>query len=457
MHTSKQTLLSGWGNYPREINNIYRPETDTDIKEILCEKQFRHYLAFGLGRSYGDTALNKNESVLVQTNFNRFLSFDKQTGVLECEAGVSFEEIIKFFIPKGFFLPVTPGTKFVTLGGAIANDVHGKNHHKDGCISDHIIDFQLLLANGEIIRCSRSENADVFWATIGGIGLTGIILTTRLKLIPIETSYVMVDYQKARNLDEALEFFYQADDDYQYSVAWIDCLTGGRSLGRSVLMRGNMALRKDLKNHGKNIDDSLKVMNKRQLNVPFNAPSFVLNQWSIKLFNDVYYASYRDSVQKMVDYNSFFYPLDSLSNWNRMYGKNGFIQFQVAFPPKTSREGLKAVLEKLSQAKSSSFLAVLKSFGKQNNGLLSFPIKGHTLALDLPIKNENTIRLIHQLNELVLKYEGRVYLAKDSLLTPDLFKEMYPKSSEFLTIKQKIDPDWIFSSTMARRIGLMEG
>ncbi|SPF43529.1 FAD binding domain protein [Candidatus Desulfosporosinus infrequens] len=450
----RRAPLSGWGLYPVEDCFIYRPERVQDLVRILSSDQQSSYIPRGLGRSYGDTAQNKGAGVLLNELFNHFLSFDSSNGILECEAGVSLAEINQYLVPKGFFLPVTPGTKFVTVGGAIANDIHGKNHHKDGCFSEHVLDFHLLLADGSIQKCSRDENREIFRATIGGIGLTGFILSARIRMQRVETGYIVVDYRKARNLDEALKLFSEGDNKYQHSVAWIDCLANGGSLGRSVLMRGNHAMRSELP---KDIRDPLRIPDKRKLNVPFAFPSMVLNQLSIALFNKVYYASFTDNTHKIVDYDSFFYPLDAVQNWNRIYGKKGFVQYQVVLPPETSREGLVSLLEKLSKSRRSSFLAVLKSSGSANEGLLSFPYTGHTLALDLPIKDQAVFPFLRELDDIVIKYGGRVYLAKDSEISPELFRQMYPKLNQFQELRQKLDPNQIFSSSMSRRLGITEG
>jgi decaprenylphospho-beta-D-ribofuranose 2-oxidase len=452
MIKSKEMLLAGWGNYPAEVCHVYRPEKVRDIVELLKSNAQPNYISRGLGRSYGDTALNHQSGVLLHTQFARFLHFDQETGILECEAGVSFEEIIEHFLHRGWFLPVTPGTKYVTVGGAIANDVHGKNHHVDGCFSEHVLDFTLLTASGEILHCSREENADVFYATIGGAGLTGIILTARIRLIPVETAYIEVDYIKAKNLKHAFELFAKTNENYQYSVAWIDCLASGKSLGRSVLMLGNHAPKSKVK-----AKDPLCIKKKPKLNVPFHFPSIVLNKASIKAFNFAYYNSYKDEVGKIVDYDSFFYPLDSILNWNRAYGKKGFVQYQAVFPPETAYRGLTKMLERLSRSGRSSFLAVLKSSGEQNKGLLSFPFKGYTLALDIPIHDAGLFPFLREMDELVLEHGGRIYLAKDSEAAPDVFAKMYPTLPQFKAIKQKLDPNNVFSSSQARRLGIVEG
>lgn len=446
----KQTI-AGWGNHPKERAHLFRPEKIKELQDILGSKEYPNYIPRGLGRSYGDTALNKGHGVILQTRLNRFLSFDPQTSILDCEAGVSFEEILEVFMPRGYFLPVTPGTKYVTVGGAIANDVHGKNHHKDGSMADHLLDFTLLTGTGDILQCSREQNSEVFWATIGGIGLTGIILTARIKLVSIDSAYIEVDYKKAGNLVDALELLAATDDQYPYSVAWIDCISTGSSMGRSVLMLGKHAARDRVSG------DPLRVKSKMKLGMPMNIPSFVLNPLSIKAFNFAYYNKFKDQNGVLTDYDSFFYPLDAINDWNRMYGKHGFIQYQVVFPPETSRAGLTKILDKLSRAGRSSFLAVLKSFGERGEGLLSFPRKGYTLALDIPVRGgAQFFSFIEELDRIVLEHDGVIYLAKDSTMSPDTFRQMYPELDKFREIKSQLDPHRLFSSSMARRLHLVE-
>lgn len=443
----RKEKIGGWGNYPLADCFVYRSEKWSDLRELVECQELK--IPRGNGRSYGDTALNDGHSLLLLTKLNRFLSFDSEKGILECEGGAMLEEIIEFFLPKGYFLPVTPGTKYVTIGGAIANDVHGKNHHKAGCISQHILDLKLLTASGEILTCSRNQNKELFWATVGGIGLTGIIISARIQLIRIDSAMIDVDYIKATNLEEAFELFRQHDHEYDYSVAWIDCLATGKSLGRSVLMLGNHSPQSKTK-------PLLQSKSPFKWNIPIELPSSPLNSLTIKGFNHFYYNSFKDGSHKTIDYNSYFYPLDSILNWNRLYGKKGFIQYQVVFPEETSLVGLTEMLKNLSHSKRASFLAVLKSFGTQNEGLLSFPFKGHTLALDFPIKDQTIFPFLKELDELVLRYKGRIYLAKDSVILPATFKAMYPKLEEFKKIKKEVDPKGIFSSSMSRRLGITE-
>lgn len=442
--------LSGWGRFPVERANLYRPERGAEVGRILTTAADPTYISRGLGRSYGDAALNREAGVISHVRLNRFLGFDANTGILECEAGLSFAEIIQVFLPRGYFLPVTPGTKYVTVGGAIASDVHGKNHHRDGTFGRFLVDFRLQIASGEVLVCSPEQNRDVFWATVGGMGLTGAILSARFRLVPVESAYVEADYQKAPDLDAALAAFAGSDEGYRYSMAWIDCLASGRSLGRSVLMRGNDAPRERVRAPDR---DPLAPPAKRALSVPFDAPSALLNRFSIRAFNGLYYSSHRDATGRLVDFDSFFYPLDSVGHWNRLYGKRGFVQYQVAFPPQTAEGGLRALLERLSGTRRASFLAVLKRFGPANEGLLSFPFEGYTLALDLPGAS-GIEEFLRTLDDLVLRYGGRVYLAKDAVLSPESFAAMYPRAQEFVRIKRRLDPEGRISSSLARRIGL---
>ncbi|CAB3395498.1 FAD-binding protein [Kyrpidia spormannii] len=450
-----EVSLSGWGRYPVQRCRVYRPESLRALKEVVVSGEERSVLARGLGRAYGDAALNEGAGVILQTRRNRFLNFDEAAGVLRCEAGVSLAEILDVFVPRGYFLPVTPGTKFVTLGGAIASDVHGKNHHKDGSISNFILDFDLLTADGEIVRCTPRENADLFWATVGGMGLTGVILRASLRLVPISSSYLRVDYFKARNIDEAFEVFEATDEQYQYSVAWIDCLAGGRSLGRSVLMRGNHVPAEALPE--KLRGEPLATGKKGKLVVPFDFPSVTLNYASIRAFNALYYRVSKGTPGVVVHYDPFFYPLDSVLHWNRLYGRRGFLQYQVVFPFETSREGLIALLERLAKDRRSSFLAVLKRFGAEGPGLLSFPRPGYTLALDIPFRDAGLFGFLREMDEWVLRMGGRVYLTKDAELAPEIFEAMYPRLGQFREVKGRIDPENRFSSSLARRLRVVEG
>jgi decaprenylphospho-beta-D-ribofuranose 2-oxidase len=447
-----RSSVSGWGRFPVGETDLYRPERLRSLTAALgCSDSV---LARGLGRSYGDACYNTAGATVLMERLNRFLSFDSATGILECEPGVTFLELLRHFVPRGFFPPVTPGTKFVTLGGALACDVHGKNHHLDGSFSNHVLDFDLLTASGEILPCSRTENPQLFRGTVGGLGLTGVVTRIRLRLRPIETSYVVVDYERAVNLDDALDRLEARDDAYAYSVAWIDCLARGPAVGRSVLMRGNPARPEEVRHAG--VGELLRGGRPQRLRVPLDAPELLLNRSSIRAFNALYYRRYPvDGRGRLVHFEPFFYPLDGIGDWNRLYGRRGFVQYQLLLPPAEARAGLLEALEVLSASGAPSFLAVLKRFGAvEESGLLSFPRPGFTLALDLPWRGEPTETLLDKLDRMVLAKGGRVYLAKDARLGPERVADMYPDLNAWREIKATIDPESRFSSDLSRRTGL---
>ena len=448
----KTMRLSGWGNHPTQECRVARPERQRDLRELVYGQAASPTLiSRGLGRSYGDSALNA-QGVILHERLNRVLAFDGQSGILECEAGVSLAEIIDTFLPRGYFPYVTPGTKFVTVGGAIASDVHGKNHHKEGSFGNFVLGFKLLTASGLVLNCSADENPDVFWATIGGMGLTGAILSATIKLRPVPSAYIAVHTHRASDLDSALDQFESGDEEFLYSVAWIDCLASGGSLGRSVLMRGNHAAATDLPSHAR--DNPLVAPSKASKSVPFNFPSAVLNPLSVRAFNKVYYTMHSDGRQ-VVPYEPFFYPLDSIRHWNRLYGKRGFIQYQAFFPRTSSRRGLVELLEQVSASGRASFLAVLKSCGAADPALLTYLEPGHTLALDLPWSSDLP-NLIQSLDKTLLRHNGRLYLAKDACMNKEMFAEMYPNLGRFREIKSQLDPRCRFVSSQAIRVGIVD-
>lgn len=450
MITAANKTLSGWGRYQPEHCTLFRPERNAELAALLASDRGRPWIARGLGRSYGDTAVNSRGAVIDMSRLNRMLAFDAAAGTLECEGGVSLAEILDAFVPRGFFLPVTPGTKYVTVAGAIANDVHGKNHHCDGTFSQFVDSITLWTPARGTIICSAHENSDVFWATVGGVGLTGIILKARLRLRPVESAYVRVDYQRCAHLDEALEAMAASDEDYMYSVAWVDCLASGRSLGRSVLMRGNPAPADTLP--ASLAQTPYRLPRRRQLAVPVDFPGFTLNKYSVKAFNTLFYAVNRNADSVLVDYDKYFYPLDSIRQWNRMYGRHGFIQYQAAFPYE-GRRGLVQLLERLAAAGRASFLAVLKCFGDAGPGLLSYPMPGYTLALDLP-NSAGVNEFARTLDAILLEHGGRLYLAKDALASSDAIAAMYPKLPAFRDMRAQLDPDGALESAMSRRLQL---
>jgi decaprenylphospho-beta-D-ribofuranose 2-oxidase len=359
--------------------------------------------------------------------------------------------LIDVFLPRGFFPPVTPGTRFVTLGGSLAADVHGKNHHRDSSLASHVTNFDLMIASGEVMRCSREENSALFWATIGGMGLTGVILELELRMRRVESAYLDGETIRAGNIDAAIEAFERTDAQYGYSVAWIDCSSSKAALGRSVLNVGNFAT---LDRLPRNLaQDPLITRPRLSPFVPFDLPGFVLNSLTLRAFNAAVYAFQRDkAAHTFFDWDSFFYPLDSIRNWNRIYGKRGFVQYQCVWPPDESRAGLVEVLEAISRSGRGSFIAVLKKFGAQD-GLLSFPMPGYTLALDFAV-NDGLLEFLDSIDAMVLKRGGRVYLAKDARMSAETFRAMYPNLATWQAAKAIADPDNRFSSSLSRRLGM---
>jgi FAD/FMN-containing dehydrogenase len=406
-------------------------------------------LAHGQGRSYGDAALVSDGVLLLTQRLDRVIAFDEETGLLTAEAGMTLEQVLESFVPKGWFPPVTPGTKFVSLGGCVAADVHGKNHHRDGTFGAYVRELKMVLADGSRRVCSPREDALLFWATVGGMGLTGIIIEVTLQLIPIESAHVAVQHHQATDLDASLRLLEDSATDDRYTVAWIDCLAGGRELGRSVLMRGHHATRAELPAH---VERPLQLKPQGQRNLPFDFPNWVLNPLAMTAFNKLYY--WRQGARKrpfVTTCESFFYPLDMIGNWNRMYGKRGFVQYQCVFPTRTARRGLQSLLERLAASRRASFLAVLKRFGPEGPGLLSFPIEGYTLSLDLPL-DPALFPFLDQLDLIVLQHGGRVYLAKDARLKAETFRAMYARLPEWKRVKASVDPLNRFTSDLARRL-----
>jgi len=433
--------LSGWGNFPTEVCRTYRETQARELAALVCDVAERRLIPRGLGRSYGDAALNR-EGVVDVSGRDRLIAFDETNGMLECEAGVSLACIVATFLPRGWFLPVTPGTKFVTVGGAIAADVHGKNHHVDGTLGNFVHELELLTADGSVLRCSRERNREAFCATLGGMGLTGIILSAKLTLRRVQSAYVRQTTIKCANLDVALERLEQSNDDYRYSVGWIDCLASGGSLGRTVLMLANEAA-----GHG------MRVTARAQLGMPFNLPSSAFNLRTVTAFNAAYYRRQREGEQ-LIDYYRYFYPLDAIRSWNRMYGRRGFIQYQALVPLGTARGALVELLEAVSQAGLASFLAVLKRSGNAGEGILSFPFPGYTLALDIPNRGDATRHLARTLDRILLRHGGRIYLAKDAVTDAETFAAMYPSLPSFRSAKGRLDPAGRFSSSLSRRVGI---
>lgn len=429
-------IYESWGRYPKLNSKAKRIFWRT---ENLPSDYGTSMLPFGRGRSYGDCCLN-DEGLLIDTSrLDHFIEFDNTNGILRCEAGVTLDQILRLIVPQGWFIPVTPGTKYVTVGGAIANDVHGKNHHYAGTFGRHVLSFELLRSSGDRIICSPDNNAELFKATISGMGLTGLILWAEIRLKRINNPFICMETLRFKNLDDFFDVAEQSEQGYEYTVAWVDCLSKGRHLGKGLFMRGN---------HATALTSAGILPKSRNVSIPFDFPEVILNKATIKLFNFLYY--HRQSSERkehLTYYDPFFYPLDFIQQWNRMYGKDGFLQYQCVVPYQDHRT-IHSIMTYISKSGMGSFLTVLKTFGDiQSPGMLSFPRKGVTLALDFPYRGSKTLDLLDRLDEIVRDNGGAVYPAKDARMSPESFYRFFPRWEEF---SKFIDPN--FSSTLWRRV-----
>lgn len=430
--------LNSWGMYPKIENRVFKFSSEKSLESIIKDNE--NLIAYGNGRSYGDSALSKN--IIEVKPYNYFMAFDENSGLLHVQAGVLLSEILESFVPRGWFLKVTPGTKLITIGGAIASDVHGKNHHVEGCFSECVESFKIMLADGEVVECSKEQRADLFNATCGGMGLTGVIVEAKIYLKKINSKYISQTTIKTKNLKETFDAFEEYSSS-PYSVAWIDCLAKDNEIGKCLLMVGDF---KD--------DGDLSYQKKSKISIPFNFPSFALNNYTVRAFNWLYYGKVRQRITtQKVDIDTFFYPLDAIENWNRIYGKGGFTQYQCILPKEMSYEGLKEVLRTISDSGKGSFLAVLKLYGKENENYLSFPIEGYSLALDFKIE-DGLFDLLEELDKIVLKYKGRIYLTKDVNVKKETFEQGYPHIEKFRAFRKENKMDEKFQSLQSKRVGI---
>jgi len=409
--------FESWGRYPQYPAHLHGLHWQSDFPQ-LAPKLTAPALAVGMGRTYGDGCLLAGGNLLVTTGMDRIIAFDAATGLLTAESGITLAQILDFAVPRGFFLPVTPGTKYVTLGGAIANDIHGKNHHVAGTFGCHVPSFELMRSDGARILCSPTQNPQLYAATIGGLGLTGVISWAQLQLRPIVSR--MIDYEgiQFHGIDEFLALTQQYKSS-EYTVSWVDVTSTGRNFIRGVFMAGDHSA----------TPAPLKPSPEPKLLFPFEAPGFALNHYTVAAFNALYFhKQFVKHQEKLQDYEPFFYPLDSILHWNRMYGRAGLVQFQYAIPWEHAREATVEILREVAKSGLASFLAVLKAFGdRPSPGLLSFPQPGITLALDFPIKEGKTLPLVHRLAEMTFNFGGRLYPAKDAAMTPQQFQIFYPQ------------------------------
>lgn len=431
------TRYESWGRFPKAAHDVVRVLwRDT----LLPAPDGRSMLPFGNGRSYGDCCLNDRGILLDTHGLDRFIAFDEAAGVLRCEAGMLLSEILELIVPRGWFLPVTPGTKFVTIGGAVANDVHGKNHHRAGTFGRHVRCLELLRSDGTRLLCSSSDNAEWFRATIGGLGLTGLITWVELQLKAIPGPMIEQEVVRYARLGDFFRLSREADSIHEYTVAWVDCTATGDSLGRGLFIAGNAA---------GGAGDEANAKSTARLSVPFDPPFALINGPSLRLFNALYYRRHRqERTRSRVHYSAFFYPLDSIGAWNRLYGSKGMLQYQCVVPHKDAEAAVAGILREISRAGTGSFLAVLKVFGDlESPALLSFPRPGATLALDFPNHGKQTFDLLDRLDSITMGAGGAIYPAKDARMSPETFQRSFPRWRE---LEAFIDPQ--FSSSFWRRV-----
>jgi decaprenylphospho-beta-D-ribofuranose 2-oxidase len=444
-------LLAGWGGTAPTRARLVTPLDDSDVSRLLDDAPPRGAIARGLGRSYGDAAQNAGGMVLDATALAGIKSVDLERGLVTAGAGTSLDSLMRWLIPRGWFVPVTPGTRFVTVGGAIASDIHGKGHHVDGSFGNHVHEITLRIGRGDVLSVTPTETPEIFWATTGGMGLTGIILDATFDLIPIETSLILADEERCRDLDDMMSRMSESDDRYRYSVAWIDCGAHKTSLGRGVLGRGDHAPLDALPKRAR--DHARRFTPKPLAVAPEVFPSGLVNDVTVRAFNELWFRKARQHHRGLQSLAQFFHPLDLVEGWNHIYGRRGFVQYQFAVPF-GAEATVQYAVEQLARFHMPSFLAVLKRFGAQNPGMLSFPTPGWTLAVDIPVGDPELPRLLDRLDDAALEAGGRVYLAKDARTRPEHLLRMYPRLPEWREVRAKLDPDGNITSDLARRLGL---
>ena len=430
--------LSGWGNNINVNSKINLPTNNEDIKNLYKKGAVFNSIVRGLGRSYGDSSINFN--VISLKNYEKFINFDDELGTLECSTNYSLKDILKLIVEKGWFLNVTPGSKFITIGGAIASDAHGKNHHLDGSFGDYIFSLKIITPEGILHNCSKEENSELFHATCGGMGLTGIIISAKIKLLKIKSKIINTQIIKTKNLKETIKNFKRFNQN-KYLVAWIDALAKNEFMGRSIIFVGNHS-----------DEGNLNFLNKIKFSVPTIFPGFLLNKFIIKFFNKFYYFIHKNNKKIKQSLDNFFYPLDSIGNWNNLYGKNGFIQIQVLVAENNFEEIICKILKFFQDKKQLSFLSTLKELGHGNKNYLSFPSKGYTLTLDLKM-NKDLEGIYKEFELLLAQYKTKIYLTKDSFMSKKYFEDTYKELNKFKEIKNRHDPLNIIESIQSKRLG----
>jgi FAD/FMN-containing dehydrogenase len=432
--------VAGWGRHPVRAARVARPER-------LAVPGAGHLLARGLGRAYGDAAVPAaaEDLVLETTRADRILDFDPETGLLTCEAGLSLAEILRVLLPRGWCLPVTPGTKFVTVGGAVASDVHGKNHHRDGSFGRSVERLVLATADGRLVACAPATEGELFRGTVGGMGLTGLIVEATFRMRRVESAWMVVETAAVPGLGAMVEGLRAASAEWPYTVGWIDCLARGGRLGRGVLISGRHASAEEA--------GGRPLPRRPPLRVPVDAPGWLLSPSLLRGFNAAYaWAQGRGRRRRLRSHDAFFYPLDAVLDWNRLYGARGFLQYQCVVPRAAGEEPIASLLDRLAREEAASFLAVVKDMGPEGDGLLSFPMEGLTLSLDLPYRGPPTEALVHTLNAIVREAGGRVYLAKDAVTRAEDFARMEPRLAAWRGVRERWDPGRRFRSALSARL-----
>ena len=450
---SRTVQLTGWGRVSPSSAELAEPATIDSAAQLLrAGADVRGVIARGLGRSYNNAAQIADGLVISTARMNRIIELDATTGLVTCEAGVSLEQLMVAGLPAGWFVPVSPGTRQVTIGGAIAADVHGKNHHVAGSFARHVPSFEILLPDGDVRTVTSSSDPALFWATAGGMGLTGLIVRATVQLKRVATSRVRVDTVRTADIDETMAVLAEHDRRYGYTVAWSDSMARGASLGRSVITSGDFADLADLPPADRT--DPFAFRPGARVGVPAGFPPGLINRYTVRVANEAWYRKApRSRTGELQTIGAFFHPLDGIRNWNRVYGPGGFRQYQYVVPF-GQEAAVRRSFELVSEAHAPSFVTVLKRFGESDPGLLSFPMAGWTLALDFPARTPGLARLLGQLDQLVLEAGGRVYLAKDSRVPAEVLAGMYPRLPEFRKLRAELDPAEILASDLSRRLGL---
>jgi decaprenylphospho-beta-D-ribofuranose 2-oxidase len=444
--------VTGWGRTAPTTARLVRPRSYAEAVAAVRDCGARGGIPRGLGRAYGDAAQNAGGSVLDMTGLDRIHAIDVEGGTVLCDAGVSLHTLMRLLLPLGWFVPVTPGTRYVTVGGAIGADIHGKNHHVSGSFSRHVVSLELLTADGRVHVVPRGT--DLFDATTGGMGLTGVILTATVRLQPVQTSLMRVDTERAGDLDDLMARLAATDHRYRYSVAWIDLLARGAATGRAVLTRGEHAPLDALPRRARARRDPLAFQPSCLPAAPSYVPEGLLSRTTVGLFNELWYRKApRTRTGRLQSIPAFFHPLDGVPHWNRIYGRGGFVQYQFVVGH-GQEDALRRVVHRIAEHRCPSFLAVLKRFGDADPGWLSFPVPGWTLALDIPANLPGLGPFLDGLDEEVAAAGGRVYLAKDSRLRPELLAAMYPRLDDFRALRAELDPRGVFTSDLSRRLDL---